>query len=105
MLFADNIVLIYENHRGVNDKLKEDGVEGLILRPSSKREEVSSILGLLSKVTERLIDDDVTHHIGSGWIKWRLIRFWSLCDRKEPPKLKGKFYKVVITLRFLYRVK
>ncbi|KAK4359974.1 hypothetical protein RND71_022203 [Anisodus tanguticus] len=37
------------------------------------------------------IDEDVTHRIGAGWMKWRLTS-GVLCDKKVPPKLKGKFY-------------
>ncbi|XP_060182471.1 uncharacterized protein LOC132612165 [Lycium barbarum] len=47
------------------------------------------------------IDDDVTHRIGAGWMKWRLAS-GVLCDKKVPPKLKGKFYKVVVRPTMLY---
>ncbi|KAF3625884.1 hypothetical protein FXO37_30633 [Capsicum annuum] len=35
------------------------------------------------------IDEDVTHRIGVGWMKWRLASE-ILCDKKVPPKLKKK---------------
>ncbi|XP_019226336.1 PREDICTED: uncharacterized protein LOC109207801 [Nicotiana attenuata] len=41
----------------------------------------------------REIDEDVTHHVRAGWLKWRLAS-GVLCDRNMPPRLKGKFYKV-----------
>ncbi|XP_055821948.1 uncharacterized protein LOC129890416 [Solanum dulcamara] len=47
------------------------------------------------------IDEDVTHRIGAGWMKWRLAS-GVLCDKKVPPQLKGKFYKVVVKLAMLY---
>ncbi|KAG5606376.1 hypothetical protein H5410_027868 [Solanum commersonii] len=41
------------------------------------------------------IDDDVTHRIGVAWTKWRLASR-VLCEKKIPPRLKGKFYRVVV---------
>ncbi|KAG5582103.1 hypothetical protein H5410_052730 [Solanum commersonii] len=41
-------------------------------------------------------DDDVTHRIGAGWMKWRLASI-ALCDNNVPPRLKGKFYKKYVT--------
>ncbi|XP_071718859.1 uncharacterized protein [Rutidosis leptorrhynchoides] len=39
------------------------------------------------------IDEDVSHRIKVGWVKWRAAT-GVLCDRKIPLKLKGKFFKV-----------
>ncbi|KAF3632641.1 60S ribosomal protein L18a [Capsicum annuum] len=47
------------------------------------------------------IDEDVTHHIGAGWLKWRLTS-GVLYDKKIPPKLKGKFYRVTVRPAMLY---
>lgn len=33
------------------------------------------------------IEYDITHHIGVGWMKWRLASD-AFCDKKVPPKLK-----------------
>ncbi|GJY75806.1 hypothetical protein Tco_0480922 [Tanacetum coccineum] len=41
------------------------------------------------------IEDDVTHRIQVGWLKWRAAT-GILCDKKVPLKLKGKFYRVAI---------
>ncbi|XP_070034694.1 uncharacterized protein [Nicotiana tomentosiformis] len=49
------------------------------------------------------INEDITHHIGMGWMKWRLTSA-VLCDKKVPPKLKGKFYRVVVRPTMLYEV-
>ncbi|KAG5604699.1 hypothetical protein H5410_026191 [Solanum commersonii] len=40
------------------------------------------------------IDENVTHHNGTRWMKWRLTS-GILCDKNVPPKLKGKFYNMV----------
>ncbi|XP_075080593.1 uncharacterized protein LOC142166076 [Nicotiana tabacum] len=47
------------------------------------------------------IDEDVTHRIGAGWMKWRLAS-GVLCDKKVSPILKGKFYRVVVRPAMLY---
>ncbi|PHU18190.1 Peroxisomal nicotinamide adenine dinucleotide carrier [Capsicum chinense] len=47
------------------------------------------------------IDEDVSHRIGAGWMKWKLAS-GVLCDKKVPPKLKGKFYRVVVRPALLY---
>ncbi|WMV55704.1 hypothetical protein MTR67_049089 [Solanum verrucosum] len=49
------------------------------------------------------IDDDVTHRIGVAWMKWRLAS-GVLCDKKIPPRLKCKFYRVVVRPALLYGV-
>lgn len=50
------------------------------------------------------IDDNMTHHIREKWMKWRLAS-QVLCDEKVQPKLKVKFYKVVIRQSLLCKVK
>ncbi|XP_019224086.1 PREDICTED: uncharacterized protein LOC109205792 [Nicotiana attenuata] len=47
------------------------------------------------------IDDEVSHRIGTGWMKWRLAS-GVLYNKKEPPRLKGKFYRVVVRHAILY---
>ena len=47
------------------------------------------------------IDEDVTHRIQSGWLKWRSAT-GVLCDHKVPTKLKGKFYRTAIRPVMLY---
>ncbi|GJX62682.1 putative pre-mRNA-processing factor 6-like [Tanacetum coccineum] len=50
------------------------------------------------------IEDDVTHRIQAGWLKWRAAT-GILYDKNVPLKLKGKFYRVVIRPAMLYRSK
>ncbi|KAF3625587.1 putative vacuolar protein sorting-associated protein 54-like isoform X3 [Capsicum annuum] len=70
----DDVVLIDETRTVcVNDRLEGNGV----------------------------IDEDVSHRIGAGWMKWRLAS-GVLCDKKVSPKLKGKFYRVVVRPTLLY---
>nr|XP_016496967.1 PREDICTED: uncharacterized protein LOC107815839 [Nicotiana tabacum] len=46
-------------------------------------------------------DENITHRIGIGCMKWRLASS-ILCDKNIPPELKGKFYRVVVRLTVLY---
>ncbi|KAF3634332.1 putative defensin-like protein 21-like [Capsicum annuum] len=50
------------------------------------------------------IGEDVSHCIGAGWLKWRLAS-GILCDKKVPPKLKGKFYRIAVRTAMLYGAK
>ena len=47
------------------------------------------------------IDEDVSHRIRAGWVKWRQAT-GILCDKKVPQKLKGKFYRTAIRPAMLY---
>jgi hypothetical protein len=51
--------------------------------------------------SEGEIDEDVSHIIRVGWVKWRQAS-GVLCDKKVPNKLKGKFYRTVIRLAMMY---
>ena len=47
------------------------------------------------------IDEDVSHIIKVGWMKWRQAS-GILCDKRVPQKLQGKFYKTSIRPAMLY---
>jgi hypothetical protein len=47
------------------------------------------------------IDEDLSHRIKAGWLKWRQAS-GVLCDTRVPLNLKGKFYRTVIRLVMLY---
>ncbi|KAL6543858.1 hypothetical protein OROGR_010355 [Orobanche gracilis] len=130
VLFADDIVLVVETRREVNEKLEllMYKLESLGLRVSrSKTEYLWCNLSVennektvevriadqivprtdkfkyLSSIIhkEGEVEDDVTHRIKAGWLKWRAATR-VLCDKKVPIKLKGKFYKAAIRPAMLY---
>jgi hypothetical protein len=49
------------------------------------------------------IDEDVSHRIKAGWLKWRQVS-GILCDPSVPLKLKYKFYRIAIRPVMLYGV-
>ncbi|KAF3685402.1 putative xyloglucan glycosyltransferase 5-like [Capsicum annuum] len=86
MLFADDVVLINETQEArVVVKLDSQAIQ--------KRDSFKYPGSMIQGNGE--IDQDVTHRIRTGWLKWRLAS-GVLCDKKVPPKLKGKFYRVVV---------
>ena len=48
-----------------------------------------------------LIDEDVSHRIKAGWMKWRQAS-GVLCDKRVLQKLKDKFYRTTIRPAMLY---
>ncbi|XP_060216871.1 uncharacterized protein LOC132644299 [Lycium barbarum] len=130
MLFTDDIVLIDETRSGVNARLEvwrealeskgfklsmtktkyleckfsnvmseaemEVKIEALVI---PKRDNFKYLGSIIQGDGE--IDADVAHRIGDGWVKWRLA-FGVLCDKKVSPRLKGKFYRVVVRPTFFY---
>nr|XP_016469393.1 PREDICTED: uncharacterized protein LOC107791773 [Nicotiana tabacum] len=101
ILFVDDIVLIDEMRGGVNEtlevwrhalkskgfKLRKTKTEYLKCKFSAYWRELGMNVRLGSQGVEE-IDEDVTHRIGVGWIKWRLASGF-LCGKKVPLILKG----------------
>ena len=50
------------------------------------------------------VDEDVSHRIKAGWMKWRQASD-VLCDKRVPRKLKDKFYRTTIRPAMLYGAK
>ncbi|XP_059277876.1 uncharacterized protein LOC132032093 [Lycium ferocissimum] len=72
----------------------EAGVEVCLDKQAIQKRGVFIYLGSIIQGNKE-IDDDVTHHIGAGWMKWKLAS-GVLCDKKVPQKLKGKFYRMAV---------
>ncbi|KAE8662012.1 hypothetical protein F3Y22_tig00113721pilonHSYRG00082 [Hibiscus syriacus] len=77
MIFADDIVLVAETKTELNRRL------------------------VAWKTALEVKDDDVTHRVKAGWLKWR-VATGVLCDKRVPLKLKGKFYIMAIRPVLLY---
>ncbi|XP_070055460.1 uncharacterized protein [Nicotiana tomentosiformis] len=129
-LFADDIVLIDEARCGVKEmlevwrwtleskgfKLSRTKIKYVECKFSGGSGEAGMDVRLASKIIPKKrsfkflgsvihgdgeIDEDVTYRIGVRWMKWRLAS-GVLCDKKSPSKLKGKFYRAVVTPAMLY---
>nr|GFA30552.1 hypothetical protein [Tanacetum cinerariifolium] len=111
LIFADDIVLVLETPKGLNRILEQwrKALEDIGLREEEIRigkhilepNESFRYLGSVIHKSGR-IEDDVTHRIQVGWLKWRAAT-GILCDKKVPLKLKGKFYRLAIRPTMLYR--
>jgi len=128
MLFTDDVVLVDESHAGVNRKLElwrqtleskgfrlsrtkteymrcdfgathEEGDVSLEGQVVPKRDTFRYLGSMLQRDGD--IDEDVSHRIKAGWMKWRQAS-GVLCDKKVPQKLKGKFYRTAIRPAMLY---
>ena len=130
MLFTDDIVLVAESSEEADTKLDEwrtvleskglrisrTKIEYLRCNFSGKEQDDSQEVTIEGDVVTKTtkfkylgyviqsnweIDEDVTHRIRAGWLKWRAAT-GVLCDKKFSARLKGKFYKVAIKPALLY---
>jgi hypothetical protein len=123
MLFADDVMLIDKSRIGVNQKLElwrqtleskgfrlsrtkteymmyqfsgenlDDGDVSLDGRTVPMNDTFRYLGSMLQSEGE--INEDVSHRIRAGWVKWRQTS-GVLCDKKVPNKLKDKFYRKMI---------
>ncbi|AQL02844.1 Retrovirus-related Pol polyprotein LINE-1 [Zea mays] len=77
----------------------EDGDVSLDGQVVPKKDTFRYLGSMLQK--EGDIDEDVSHRIKAGWLKWRQAA-GVLCDPLVPHKLKGKFYRTAIRPAMLY---
>ncbi|KAF3652463.1 putative 17.9 kDa class I heat shock protein-like [Capsicum annuum] len=61
-------------------------------------ERTSKGMGLRPRTSQQ---GDVTHRIKAGWMKLRLA-YRVLCDKNVSPKLKAKFYEIMVHSTFAY---
>jgi hypothetical protein len=129
MLFADDVVLIDESRIGVNHKLElwRQTLESKRFKLSRTKTEymtcqfsgensddgdvsldgqvvsINDIFRYLGSMlqSEGKIDEDFSHIIRVGWVKWRQTS-GVLCDKKVLNKLKGKFYRTTIRPAMMY---
>jgi hypothetical protein len=132
MLFADDVMLIDESRIGVNQKLElwRQTLESKDFRLSRTKTEymrchfsgensddgdvsldgrvvpMNDIFRYLRSIlqSEGEIDEDVSHRISAGWVKWKQTS-GVLCDKKVPNKLKCKFYRTTIRPAMMYGAK
>jgi Reverse transcriptase (RNA-dependent DNA polymerase) len=127
MFFADDVVLIDENIIGVDQKLElwkqtleskdfrlrtkteymrcqfsgensDDGDVSLDGRVVPMNDTFRYLRSMLQ--SDRGIDEDISHRIRAGWVKWRQAS-GILCDNVSN-KLKDKFYRTTIRPAMMY---
>jgi hypothetical protein len=80
---------------------QEEGYVRLDGQVVFKKDTFRYLRSMLQKIGD--IDEDVSHRIKAGWLKWRQVSS-VLCDPRVPLKLKDKFYRTTIRSVMLYGV-
>ncbi|KAF3660781.1 putative 39S ribosomal protein L46, mitochondrial-like isoform X2 [Capsicum annuum] len=98
---SDTSIFLFLKVFGKNNDVRQE--DEVVVRLDSqtvyKRDSFKYLGSMIQGNSE--IDEDVSHRIGAEWMKWKLAS-GVLCDRKVPPKLKGKFYRVAVRPAMLY---
>jgi hypothetical protein len=131
MLFIDDVVLVDESRMGVDQKLEllrqtleakgfrlsRSKIEYMKCDFSATMQEEGGVrldgqvvpkkdtfryMGLMLQ-KDGDIDEDLSHRIKAGWLKWRQAS-GVLCDLRVSLKLKGKFYRTAIRPAMLYGI-
>jgi hypothetical protein len=105
MLFADDVILVDESRTGVDQKLElwrrtleAKGFRLIRSKTEYMKCDFSAITqeeGGIRLQKNGDINEDVSHRIKSGWLKWRQAS-GVLCDPRVPLNLKDKFYRTTI---------
>ncbi|CAK1581839.1 unnamed protein product [Parnassius mnemosyne] len=119
--YADDVVLIDENPLTLQATLEKwrSSLENAGLKICRKKTEhfpnstattcTTNLQGSTLRTAEHFkylgsgIDANITHHINTGWQKWRVLT-GVLCDTRVPIRVKGKVYKTAVRPVMTYGV-
>ena len=71
-------------------------INGNVMQKCTSFKYLGSILNILGTC-----DEDANHRVSVGWLKWQQ-NSGVLCDKRMPPKLKGKIYTTVVRPALTY---
>ena len=74
--------------------------EGQEIQPKDSFQYLGSTISKDGKIEE---DVELEQRIRAEWLNWRLASRM-FCDRRIPPRLKGKYYKTTIRPAMIYGI-